>query len=76
MLSNFATTKLIDHVFKTAYSPASTLYLALCTAAPTAASTGATITETDYPGYVRKSFTGSSVFAAAASRVIAKNAKV
>ena len=29
------------------------LYLALCTVVPTAASTGATITETDYAGYAR-----------------------
>ena len=76
MLSNFATTELIDHIFKAAYSPAATLYLALCTAAPTAASTGSTITETDYTNYVRKSFTGSSVFAAAASRAIAQNAQL
>lgn len=69
-LSNYATTELVDHVFKAAYSPVSTHYLALCTAAPTAASTGSTITETDYGGYARKSFTGASIFSAAASRKV------
>jgi len=68
-LSDFATTELVDHVFKAAYTPIATLYLCLCTAAPTAASTGATITETDYTNYVRKSFTASS-FGVAASRAI------
>jgi len=68
-LSDFATTELVDHVFKAAYTPIATLYLCLCTAAPTAASTGATITETDYTDYARKSFTASS-FGAAASRAI------
>lgn len=68
-LSDYATSKLVDHVFKTAYSPATTLYLCLCTAAPTAASTGSTITETDYTNYVRKSF-DAATFNAAASRKI------
>ena len=72
-LSNYATTELVDHVFKAAYSPVSTLYFALCTAEPTAASTGSTITETDYTGYARTSFTGSSLFSAAASRKVVQN---
>ena len=72
-LSNYATTELVDHVFKAAYSPAATLYLALCTSAPTAASTGTNIVETDYSGYSRKSFTGSSTFGAAASRKVAQS---
>jgi len=75
-LSNYATTELVDHVFKAEYSPAATLYLALCTSAPTAASTGTNIVETDYTNYVRKSFTGSSLFAAAATRKVAQNAQI
>jgi hypothetical protein len=69
-LSNQATSDLVDHVFKSAYTPISTLYLALCTAAPTAASTGATITETDYTNYVRKSITVADFDAAAARKII------
>jgi len=72
-LSNYATSELVDHVFKAAYSPAATLYFALCTVAPTEASTGSTITETDYAGYARTSFTGSSLFAAASSRTVSQN---
>ena len=72
-LSNYATSELVDHVFKAAYSPAATLYFALCTVAPTEASTGSTITETDYAGYARTSFTGSSLFAAASSRTASQN---
>lgn len=68
-LSNSATSELVDHVFKAAYSPVSTLYLCLCTSAPTAASTGTTITETDYPGYTRKAI-DSTYFNAATSRSI------
>lgn len=36
-----------------------TVYLALCTVVPTAASTGATITEASYTGYLRKATSGS-----------------
>ena len=39
---------------------APTLYVALLTAAPTNASTGATITEANYTGYARVATTGSS----------------
>jgi hypothetical protein len=69
-LSDFATTELVDHIFKAAYTPAATLYLALCTAAPTAASTGSTIVETDYTNYVRKSFTVTSFNAAALRKIV------
>ena len=69
-LSDYATTKLVDHVFKTAYSPVATLYIALCTAAPTAASTGSTITQTNYTGYTRASFTASSFNAAATRKIV------
>lgn len=69
-LSNFSLNKLVDHIFKTGYTPSATLYLALCTSAPTWLSTGSTITETDYTNYARKSFTGSALFGAAASRKV------
>ncbi len=69
-LSNYATTELVDHVFKAAYSPVATLYLCLCTSAPTAASTGTTIVETDYTNYVRKSFTVTSFNAAATRKIV------
>ena len=69
-LSNYATTELVDHIFKAAYSPEATLYLCLCTAAPTAASTGSTITETDYTNYVRKSFTATSFNTAATRKIV------
>ena len=69
-LSNFATTELVDHMFKAAYTPASTLYLCLCTAEPTAASTGATIVETNYTGYARASFTASSFNAASGRKIV------
>ena len=68
-LSNYATSKLIDHVFTTAYTPASTLYFALCTTTPTASDTGSTIVETDYAGYARTSF-DATLFGAASSRNI------
>ena len=69
-LSDYAKNKLIDHVFKTAYTPIATLYLCLCTVAPTATSTGSTITETDYTNYVRKSFTATSFNAAATRKIV------
>ncbi|MDP8268269.1 MAG: hypothetical protein P9L97_06020 [Candidatus Tenebribacter davisii] len=68
-LTNFATTKLVDHVFKSAYTTIATLYLTLCTTAPTVASTGSNIVETDYGDYARTSFT-STFFNAAALRKI------
>ena len=59
---------MIDHVFKASYTPASTLYLCLCTSDPGVDSTGSTIAETNYTGYSRVSFTGSTKFAAASAR--------
>lgn len=67
-MSNYGKSKLIDHVFKEAYTPVADLYLCLCTADPTVAGTGSSIVETDYTGYSRLSFTGGSKFNAAASR--------
>jgi len=72
-LSNYGLSALINHVFKTAYTPFpnTTLFLALCTSAPTVASTGSTIVETDFASYARKAITATD-FAApvAASRTI------
>ena len=73
-ISTFAKNEMIDHVFKAAYTPIATLYFCLCTADPTIAGTGAGISETDYTGYARKSFTGSALFAAASARKIVQNA--
>lgn len=69
-LSNYATTELVDHVLKAAYTPIETLYLCLCTSAPTAASTGTTIVETDYANYARKSFTVTSFNAASVRKIV------
>lgn len=46
-----------------------TAYLALCTTAPTAASTGATLVEATYGGYGRKATTGSDWTTAASGNI-------
>lgn len=72
-LSNFAENELLDHVFNAAYSPAATIYLALCTADPTDAGTGASMNEVaDSNGYAREAI----AFAAASSRSIAQDGVV
>lgn len=74
-LSTYARNKVLDHIFKTAaYIAPVTVYLALCTTAPTEASTGSTIVEPTYTGYARKAIT----FGAAdlAGRSITQNAQV
>lgn len=75
-ISTYAKNKMIDHVFKASYTPASTLYLCLCTSDPGVDSTGSTIAETNYTGYSRVSFTGSTKFAAASARKIVQNALI
>jgi hypothetical protein len=66
--SNFLELELLDHVFGGGdYSRPATLYIALCTAAPTDASTGSTLTEANYTGYARKAFTNNSTNFPAAS---------
>jgi hypothetical protein len=45
-LSITARNELVDHIFNAAYTPASTLYLCLCTADPTESGTGASMNET------------------------------
>ena len=55
-MSNFLENKLIDFILRgISYSPASTLYVALCTAAPTDSSTGSTISEINGGNYTRRS---------------------
>jgi hypothetical protein len=57
--SDYLENKLLDHIVgKTSYSMP-TAYIALCTTAPTDASTGSTIVEANYTGYARKSTSGS-----------------
>lgn len=54
--SDYLELALLNHLFnKTAYTAPTTFYVALCTAAPTDASTGSTIVEATYTGYARKS---------------------
>lgn len=75
-LSNYARNALLGHVFGaagSAYTPAATVYLALCTADPTAAGTGASMNEVANSGnYARTAIT----FGAAASSQIAQSAQV
>lgn len=73
-LSNYAENAMVNHITtNAAYSPASTLYLALCTADPTDAGTGASMNEAaNANGYARTAIT----FGAASSRVITQSADV
>lgn len=64
-LSDYAELKLLDHVFNVAYTPAATVYLALCTGDPTDAGTGASMNEVANSGsYARTAIS----FGAASSR--------
>lgn len=72
-LSDFAENAWMQHLCASAYTPPATVYLALCTADPTDAGTGASMNEVANSGaYARKAIT----FGAAASRVITQNATV
>jgi hypothetical protein len=73
-LSDYAESVLLKHLcLQTAYSPAATLYLALCTADPTDGATGASMSEVANSGnYSRTAIT----FGAAASRRSTQNALV
>jgi hypothetical protein len=63
----------MGHVFGSAYSPAATIYLALCTADPGEAATGAACNEAaDANGYARKAI----AFSAASSRKVVQNGAV
>ena len=53
-LSNYAENQLIDFLFRGgSFTPPTTLYVALCTAVPTAADTGTTIIEVSSGNYAR-----------------------
>lgn len=72
-LTDFAENELLDHVLNAAYTPPATVYLALCTADPTDAATGASMNEVTNSGnYARTAIT----FGAAASRRVTQNAQV
>lgn len=73
-ITNYLEVKLLDHTLNgVAYTPAATLYLALCTADPTDAATGASMNEVaDSGAYVRKAI----AFGAAASRAISNSGQV
>ena len=72
-LSNYAELKLLDHVFNTAYTPATTIYLGLATADPGETATGASANEVANSGsYARTAIT----FGSAASRRSTQNATV
>ncbi len=58
---------MLDHYLgKTSFTMPAAVYMALCTAVPTDASTGTTITEANYTGYARKQVAASDLNAAAA----------
>lgn len=72
-LTNYAENELLDHFTNAAYSPVATVYLALCTADPTDAATGASMSETaNAGGYARTAIT----FGAASGRAVTQNADV
>ncbi len=72
-LSNYSENSLLNHLFGSAYTPAATVYLALCTADPTDAGTGAAMNEVaDLYNYARKAIT----FGAAASRKVTQSGAV
>lgn len=73
-LSDFAESAVVKHITReAAYSPAATIYLALCTADPTDAATGASMNEcANANGYTRKAVT----FGAAASRRVTQSGTV
>lgn len=73
-LTNYAENALLNHLTRnSAYSPAATLYLALCTADPTDAATGASMNEVaNIGGYARTAIT----FSAASSRRVEQDGAV
>lgn len=72
-LTDFAELELLDHVFNAAYTPPANIYLALATADPTDAATGASMNECANSGsYARTEIT----VGAAASRRVTQDADV
>jgi len=64
--SDYLENKVLDHCLSDgAFTEPANVYLALCTAAVTDASTGATITEANYTGYARKEILATDLSAAA-----------
>lgn len=60
--SNYLENKILDHIFGGGdFARPGTLYIALCTAAPTDASIGSTLVEATYTGYARKAITNDEV---------------
>lgn len=73
--SDYLENKILDHCLgKTAFTMPATVAMALCTAVPTDASTGATITEATYTGYARKTIAGTDLNAAASGTSTNANA--
>lgn len=63
--SDYLENKDLDHnLGKTSFTMPASVYLALCTVAPTDSSTGSTITEATYTGYARKQVLAASLNAA------------
>jgi hypothetical protein len=72
-LSNYLENELLDHVFNATYTPAATVYLALCTGDPTDAGTGASMNEVANSGsYARTAIS----FSAASSRRVTQSGAV
>lgn len=72
-LTDYAENKMIDHLLGTAYTSVATVYLALCTADPTDAATGASMNEVANSGsYARTAIT----FGAASSRRVTQSGAV
>lgn len=60
-MSNYLENKLVDWLLRgQSFTPPTTLYVALCTSAPTDASTGSTITEVSGGNYGRQSFASNT----------------
>ncbi len=66
--SRYLGAKLLDHATgKTEFAKPAKVWIALCTAAPTRSSTGATITEATYTGYKRVEIAAANWLAATAA---------
>ena len=64
--SDYLELKVLDHCMSDgAFTEPANIYMALCTAVPTDASTGTTIVEADYTGYARKEVLATDLSAAA-----------
>lgn len=71
--SNFLEDAFLNHLLNTAFTPAATIYVALCTADPTDAGTGASMSEVaNANGYARTAIT----FGAAATRKVIQSGAV